>query len=350
MTSTTQTALSETDLVRVAQFLASSGAEIAGPLSAHLIAGGRSNLTYLIGDSVSKWVLRMPPRTGRTPSAHNVAREHQVTSALYGHGVPVARAVALCEDQSLIGSEFFVAEFVPGRTVQSREELDTLDDLTVAAIGDRLVRTLADLHRVDYVAAKLDAFGRPDGYAERQIRRWAGQWELVATGSPRVRSDAEKLSRKLAGAIPPQRTAAVVHGDFRIDNTLMQIEGPGVVTIRAVVDWELSTIGDPTADLAMMCAYRNPAFDLIVGARSAWTSQRLPGRDQLAADYEHAAGVSIADWDFHLALAYFKVAVIAAGIDHRARLGAASGPGFDTAAFSVPEFLAVGLDAIRGLS
>jgi aminoglycoside phosphotransferase (APT) family kinase protein len=349
MTSTTKTDLSETDLVRVAQFLASCGIETAGPLSANLIAGGRSNLTYLLGDSVSKWVLRMPPRTGRTPSAHNVAREHQVTSALYGYGVPVARAVALCADESLIGSEFFVAEFVPGRTVQSREELDTLDDLSVAAIGDRLVRTLADLHRVDYVAAKLEAFGRPDGYAERQIRRWAGQWELVASGNPGLQSDAAKLGRKLAGAIPPQRTAAVVHGDFRIDNTLMQIEGPGVVTIRAVVDWELSTIGDPTADLAMMCAYRNPAFDLIVGAPSAWTSQRLPGRDQLAAAYEHATGVSISHWDFHLALAYFKVAVIAAGIDHRARLGAAAGPGFDTAALSVPEFLSAGLNAIGGL-
>jgi aminoglycoside phosphotransferase (APT) family kinase protein len=144
-----------------------------------------------------------------------------------------------------------------------------------------------------------------------------------------------------------QRNSSILHGDYRIDNTILDLAIGRPPSIAAVVDWELSTIGDPIADVAMMCAYRHPVFDLIVGVPSAWTSPLLPGVADLATLYESAGGVTLADWDFHLALAYFKIAVIAAGIEHRRQSGAGLGLGFDTAGQSVPTYLDLGLKALR---
>ena len=333
-------------LAGVATLLRSAGVEVAAPLRATLIAGGRSNLTFRLEDGAHRWVLRMPPRAGRTPSAHDVVREHRVTSALGRSGVPVPPALVLEQDESVIGAPFTVAGWVEGRTVQSRSDLDALDDAVVTAVGDRLVETLAALHRVDHVAVGLERFGRPDGYAARQLRRWSGQWELVGDYDAPTRAAAAALEARLAAALPEQRAVGIVHGDYRIDNTLLRFNGDAP-EVAAVVDWELSTIGDPVADLAMMCAYRHPAFDLIMGNPSAWTSPRLPDAGSLAAAYEAAGGVKLVDWGLHRALAYYKVAVIAAGIDHRHRAGVGSGPGFDSAGRSVPEFLAAGLHALR---
>ena len=150
-----------------------------------------------------------------------------------------------------------------------------------------------------------------------------------------------EVTQLLTARVPAQRRVSVVHGDFRVDNCILAAQDLGLVV--AVVDWELSTIGDPTADVAMMAAYRHPAFDLIVEAPSAWASARLPIPDALAAAYEAVAGHSLADWPFHLALAHYKVAVIAAGIAHRARRGSGGGAGFDTAAAAVAPYLEAAL-------
>jgi aminoglycoside phosphotransferase (APT) family kinase protein len=337
--------LTHTELEGVAAALADAGADVAGPLTATLIAGGRSNLTFRLTDGASRWVLRTAPRAGRTPSAHDVAREFRVTRALAGTGVPVPPAVLLCEDEAVLGAPFAVAEFVDGECVQSRVDLDRLDEATLAACLDRLVETLAALHAVDHVAVGLGSLGRPDGYAARQVRRWSGQWELV--GEAALDPLAQEAGRLLAAAVPPQRAVGVVHGDFRIDNTILRLAGP--VEVAAVVDWELSTIGDPVADVALMCVYRHSALDLVLGAPSAWTSERLPGPDALAARYEDAGGVRLADWDFHLALGYYKLAVIAAGIDHRYRAGATTGSGFDTAGRAVEPLLRAALETGRQL-
>jgi aminoglycoside phosphotransferase (APT) family kinase protein len=272
-----------------------------------------------------------------------VAREFRVTSALGAVGVPVPPAVVLCEDDAVIGGPFAVAEFVDGTTVQTRTDLDLLDDATVAACVDRLVEVLAGLHAVDHVAAGLERFGRPDGYAERQVRRWSSQWEIV--GTPALSRAAAETAQLLSAAVPAQRAVGIVHGDFRIDNTILRLDGP--VRVGAVVDWELSTVGDPVADVALMCVYRHPALDLVLGAPSAWTSDRLPAAAELAARYEAAGGVQLAAWDFHLALGYFKLAVIAAGIDHRHRAGATHGPGFDTAGDAVAPLLEAAREAAR---
>jgi aminoglycoside phosphotransferase (APT) family kinase protein len=345
VTAVTSPVLTTAELATVRDFLLRSGVAVDGLLTARLIAGGRSNLTFALDDGSSRWVLRTPPRVGLTPSAHDVAREFRVTKALQGTAVAVAPAVALCEDPSLIGGPFAVAEFVEGRCVQTRAELDSLPDAVVDAAVLRLVETLAALHRVDHVAIGLESFGRPVGYAARQLRRWSGQWPLVAPGDSETDAMADVLARVLSARLPEQRAVSVVHGDFRIDNALLRFPDDDV-EVAAVVDWELATIGDPVADVALMSVYRHPALDHILGAPSAWTSDRIPDAGRLAAAYESAGGVALADWDFHLALAFYKLAVIAAGIDHRYRAGAGSGPGFDSAARAVPELLDAGLEAV----
>ncbi|MGW5974932.1 phosphotransferase family protein [Streptomyces sp. NPDC055186] len=340
--SSVTTELSRAELDAVARHMAEAGTNPTGPLEASLITGGRSNLTYVLSDGTSRWVLRMPPRAGRTPSAHDVAREFRVTSGLRGSGVPVARPVVLCEDESVLGGAFTVVDHVDGRSVQSRDDLAALGDSQLAHVMASLTETLAALHRVDHVAAGLGRFGRPDAYAQRQLHRWRGQWELVAPEDDEVRAAAAELERRLAAAVPEQRSTGIVHGDYRIDNTIL--EYGHLPEVAAVVDWELSTIGDPVADVAMMCAYRDEALDLILGAPSAWTSDRLPDAPALAAAYERAGGVPLDHWDFHLALAYYKIGAIAAGIEHRRRAGVGSGPGFATAGRAVPRLMAAGLE------
>jgi aminoglycoside phosphotransferase (APT) family kinase protein len=328
--------LTPTELSAVATAMANAGVETAEDLTATLISGGRSNLTYVLADGRSRWILRTPPRVGRTPTAHDVAREHQVTAALASTPVPVAEAVLIHEDHRALGVPFSVSAYVDGCAFRTQEDLAALKDAELAAVVDSMIGALAALHRVDHIAAGLESFGRADGYAARQLRRWKGQWDIV--GPPALHSLASEVVNQLERDLPEQRRTAIVHGDFRLDNTLVADDGPAA-HVAAVVDWELSTIGDPVADVAMMCAYRDPAFDLIVGAPSSWTSDRLAGPDDLAAAYEIAVGRNLEHWEFHYALAFYKVAVIAAGIDHRRRAGSGSGVGFDTAGESVPRFL-----------
>lgn len=340
--------LTAAELAAVAGVMATADVPTTGELHAKLLTAGRSNLTYKLWDDAdAAWVMRTPPRVGRTPSAHDVAREYRVTKGLATAGVPVPQAVLAHDDEQLIGVPFAIAGFVEGATVQSRAQFEALGPELRASSLEALFGALAALHRVDHVAAGLERFGRPDGYAARQTKRWAGQWEIVGEAFPdAVRADAQRLAVGLADRLPTleQRSTGVVHGDYRIDNTLLRLDAEaGTAEVAAIVDWELSTIGDPVADVAMMCVYRHPVFDLTLGGSSAWASDLMPDVDALAAGYERHGGVPLDSWEFHLALGYFKIAVIAAGIDHRHRAGASHGEGFDTAGESVGPFLAEGL-------
>jgi aminoglycoside phosphotransferase (APT) family kinase protein len=326
------------DLPAIGAFLESRGLAVRGDLSARLIEGGRSNLTFVVSDSHQSWVVRRPPLGENTPSAHDVAREFRVTRALEETDVPVARTVALCEDPRVIGSDFTVVEFVDGTAIRTESELEKLDDTEALACVRGLVSALSALHRVDHRGIGLEKFGRPHGYAARQLRRWSGQWALVSTEHSPA---AELLLGRLSDSIPEQRYSTIVHGDFRIDNTLLAPHNPGEV--KAIVDWELSTIGDPVADVALMCAYRNPGLNLILGTTAAWTSARLPSVEALAGLYEDVGEIRLEHWDFYLALAYYKLAVIAQGINYRYRAGATVGQGFDTAGDSVAAYLDEGL-------
>jgi aminoglycoside phosphotransferase (APT) family kinase protein len=347
MTEPATATLAAHQLAAVAAALELAGVPVKSGLAASQIAGGRSNLTFLITDTVSRWVLRMPPVAGRTPSAHDVAREWRITAALESTDVPVARAVALGDDPAL-GGAFAVWEFVPGHTLQTHADLDPLPDPVIEQISRQLMAVLARLHAVDPIPVGLERLGRPDGYAERQLRRWSAQWEHHAADDTAfdrpTRIAARELLERLRLRLPAQQRSSLVHGDFRIDNTLLDLDGQGGPQVAAVVDWELSTLGDPVADLAMTVAYGHPAFDLIQGRPAAATSSRVPAAAAMATMYEDAGGVALVDWESHLALAHYKIAMIAAGIDHRYRSGGAVGDGFDTAGAAVLPFIEQGLE------
>ncbi|MEB3070752.1 phosphotransferase family protein [[Mycobacterium] vasticus] len=329
------------DPAALRQFLIAHDVPVRGELAVELIAGGRSNLTFRVSDDASAWIVRRPPLGGLTPSAHDVGREYAVTRGLYGSGVPIAQPIAFDADGTVCGAPLTVTEFVAGRVFRHTDDLAVLSDADLAANASALVRALVDLHAVDYRAAGLESFGRPDGFLERQVRLWARQWELVKT---RENSDVCRLAAALAEAIPQASPPSVVHGDFRIDNTICDAEQAEL--IRAVVDWELSTVGDPLTDIALMCVYRSPAFDLVFGHPAAWTSPRLPSADALAEQYARLSGRDLGDWNFYLALANFKIGVIAEGITHRAQHGAKDVHNAGEAAQAAPEFIAAARKAL----
>ncbi len=326
------------DRDRLRRLLIDNGVEPAGELAIDLISGGKSNLTYTVTDGVTTWVARRPPTGGLTPSAHDMGREWAVTSALQSTSVPVARTVAFDADGSTIGAPCTVVEFVDGRVVRTAADLDAYSDDEVARNLDALVQTLADLHAVDYREVGLGEFGRPAGFAARQVKLWARQWGHVKT---RELPDVERLVDALAARVPEQARESVVHGDFRVDNTIIDADDPA--RIAAVVDWEMSTLGDPLTDVALMCVYRTGAFDQVLGFSAAWTSDRYASVDEIAQKYSTATGSDLGDWDFYLGLANLKLGVIAEGITYRALSGASSGDGAEKAAEATATFIAEGL-------
>jgi aminoglycoside phosphotransferase (APT) family kinase protein len=338
------------DLVALDGYLHSVGIGRDGQLHAQLISGGRSNLTFLVHDDSSKWVLRRPPLHGLTPSAHDMAREYRVVAALVDTQVPVARAVALCNDDSVLGAPFQMVEYVAGRVVRTRTELEALealgDEQVIDGCVDALIRVLADLHAVDPSAVGLADFGKPTGYLERQVHRWGSQWELVRLPDDDRDADVQRLRSALRESIPQQSRTSIVHGDYRIDNTILDAHDPRQV--RAVVDWELSTLGDPLSDAALMCVYRDPSLDLIINAHTAWTSPLLPGADELAHRYSSVSGQPLAHWNFYMSLAFFKLAIIAAGIDFRSRMsGHPAADASDRVRDTVAPLIARGLTQLR---
>ena len=340
------TSLEGLDLDALDRHLRSVGIPRTGELRADLISGGRSNLTFLVFDDASKWVLRRPPLHGLTPSAHDMAREYKVVAALQDTPVPVARAVTMCNDDSALGAPFQMVEYVAGRVVRHDDELEKLGDKAlISDCVDALIRVLADLHAVDPDAVGLGDFGKPTGYLERQVRRWGGQWELVRRENDPSDADVKRLHSALAEAIPPQSRSSIVHGDYRIDNTIL--DSQDATNVVAVLDWEMSTLGDPLSDAALMCVYRHPMFN-IIHAASAWASPLMPEVDELANRYSQAAGKSLDNWDFYMALGYFKVSIIAAGIAFRARMGGGVAANTDMVDQAVGPLIAEGLRLIAG--
>ncbi|MDL9946390.1 phosphotransferase family protein [Gordonia sp. ABSL11-1] len=330
------------DAALLRRFLVERDVPVVGDLRIDLISGGKSNLTFSVRDDESHWVVRRPPTSGLTPSAHDMNREWAVTSALQSTDVPVAPTVAIDSDGEVLGAPFTVVGFVGGQVIRTADDLKTLSDNDVERNLDGLVETLARLHEVDHVAVGLGEFGRPDGFAARQVKLWARQWGHVKT---RELDDVDRLVTALSERIPTDTRNTIVHGDYRVDNTIISADDAGVV--RAVVDWEMSTLGDPLTDIALMCVYRRPGFDRVVGFEAAWTSDRYPSADEIAQRYATRSGRDLGDWDFYLALANLKLGVIAEGITHRARAGAAS-EGAETAAEATAEFIAAGLGQLSG--
>jgi aminoglycoside phosphotransferase (APT) family kinase protein len=339
------TSLEGLDLDALDRHLTEVGIARSGQLRGELISGGRSNLTFLVSDDASRWVLRRPPLHGLTPSAHDMAREYKVVAALQDTPVPVAHAVTMRNDDSVGGAPFQMVEYVGGRVVRHADELEALGDKeSISACVDALIKVLADLHAVDPEAVGLGDFGKPTGYLERQVRRWGSQWELVQRENDPFDNDVRRLHSALAEAIPTQSRTAIVHGDYRIDNTILDYED--ATRVRAVLDWEMSTLGDPISDAALMCVYRHRLFN-VIHSSSAWASPLMPDADELAHRYSLAAEQSLDNWGFYMALGYFKVAIIAAGIAFRARMGGGVAVDTDRVDEAVGPLMAEGLSALK---
>ncbi|CUU56923.1 Predicted kinase, aminoglycoside phosphotransferase (APT) family [Parafrankia irregularis] len=330
------------DLPALERFFAERVPGFTGELTATLLAGGRSNLTYLLTDGQGRWVLRRPPLGGLTPSAHDVLREHRVVEALSDSEVPVARAIAH-DSGAVIGAPFSLVEHVAGPVIRTEEQLHALAQDDIDRCAHALVDVLARLHALAPEKVGLGDFGRPQGYVGRQIRRWYDQWQRVHT---RDLPDIDALHAGLAEAQPAEGDASIVHGDFRIDNVILAPEDPG--TIRAVVDWEMSTLGDPLADLGVHIVYSDPAFAHVLAGSAASTSPRLPGTEATARRYAETTGRDLSDFPFYLALGYFKVAVIAEGIYARFLAGVTRGDGFEGAGAATAPLAAAGLRALSG--
>ena len=327
------------DLPALRRYFADHVPGSAGEPRVELIAGGKSNLTYLVTEGGARWVLRRPPLGPLTPTAHDMAREFHVVAALWDSDVPVAQAIALCADTGVLGVPFAVVSYVDGKTLRDGSDAATLTTEDARRCAEGLADTLAALHSVDYAEIGLTDFGRPNGYLDRQVRRWRGQWDRVAT---RELSQLETLHTRLAAAVPAQSASSVVHGDYRLDNTILDRTDPG--RILAVVDWEMATLGDPLADLGLLQTYWDPVSEPVLGVRHAPSANAgFPTADGLAERYARASGRDIGDLRFYRALGYFKLAVIAEGIHQRYLAGGTVGEGFDTVGTAVPALLDAGL-------
>jgi aminoglycoside phosphotransferase (APT) family kinase protein len=287
------------------------------PLSLDRISGGRSNLTYGVTDSGGRrWALRRPPLGRRLASAHDMAREHRILAALAPTDVPVPPVVALCEDESVNGAPFYVMEFVDGPILRTRQEAEAaFEEPDREAIGERVVDTLVAIHAVEPERVGLGELGKKEDYVARQLHRWQGQWEKSKTREVPLVDD---VHDRLARRIPEQGPATIVHGDYRLDNMILSPAGE----IAAVVDWELCTLGDPLADVGMLLMYwSEPGDELMPLFDPPTTAAGFPKRDIVRSRYAELSGRDLAEIDFYVALACWKLAIILEGVFSRYAAG-----------------------------
>jgi aminoglycoside phosphotransferase (APT) family kinase protein len=314
---------------------------IRPPLEAALITGGRSNLTYDVRDSGGReLIVRRPPLGHVLATAHDMAREHRVITALENTVVPVPHPHVLCTDPQVIGAPFFVMDKVAGVALRERAELELLGAERVRGICQRMITTLASLHAIDPVQAGLADFGRAEGYLGRQVSRWRRQLDQSRS---RDLPGLDELYRRLADAVPEESGTAIVHGDYRLDNLLIDAGD----RIAAVLDWEMSTIGDPLVDIAVLAAYAQEATQSPYGSPdSAANAAGFPSPAELVEAYVRLSGGAVNDFGFYLGLAFFKIAGILEGIYFRYVAGQTVGEGFADVGARVPWLIEAGLAAI----
>jgi aminoglycoside phosphotransferase (APT) family kinase protein len=313
----------------------------SGPLSATMFAGGRSNLTYAVTDGTERWVLRRPPLGHVLPTAHDMVREHRVLDALSAAGFPAPRPVLLCTDADVIGAPFYLMEHVDGAIYRDVAVLEAMGPEAMRTLVLSLVDTLADLHALDPAGIGLADFGRPEGFNSRQVRRWKKQ--LDASRSREV-PGIEELHARLAADIP-EGAGAVVHGDYRLDNVLI---GPRL-GINAVLDWEMSTLGDPLSDVALMLVYAGrPLLSKDGKPRSSISVPGHPSLSEMAGRYAERSGRDVSDLHWYVGFAAFKLAVILEGVHYRYVQGQTVGEGFDTVGAMVAPLVAQGHESLDG--
>jgi aminoglycoside phosphotransferase (APT) family kinase protein len=286
------------------------------PLAFERISGGRSNLTYTVTDAAGgRWALRRPPLGKRLASAHDMGREHRIISALRGT-VPVARAVGLCEDESVNGAPFYVMDWVEGPVLRSKADAELFPDHDDRrAIGERVVDALVAIHSVDPDQVGLGELAKKEDYVARQLRRWQGQWEQSRTRELDLVAD---VHDRLVARIPDQGPAAIVHGDYRLDNMILTPSGE----VAAVVDWELCTLGDPLADVGLLLVYWGEEHDALSPLpEPPTTAPGFPRRADVRELYAERSGRDLSEIDFYVALGLWKLAIVLEGVFARFRAG-----------------------------
>ncbi|CAN5528198.1 phosphotransferase family protein [soil metagenome] len=316
---------------------------VPGTLEASLVAGGRSNLTYRLDTGGAPLILRRPPLGHVLETAHDMGREYQVMAALQPTGYPVPEMICRVEDTDVLGAPFYIMKLVDGAIFRQDDDLARLDAADAQALAFGFIDALADLHLIDYRAVGLEAFGRPDGYLERQVRRWVRQQE---SDTSRDIDGFAELGRRLSENVPPTTRSTIVHGDFRLDNAIIDATDPGKVV--AILDWEMSTLGDPLSDLGLFYLYWQGWSGLdnpIAGTPADLAG--YPSWETLAARYAERTGIELQNFSWYRAFAIFKFTVICEGIHYRYSQGLTVGPGFDRIGQLVPPLIQRGL-AILG--
>ncbi len=307
------------DTDRLLAYLEATVAEFHGPLEVHQFAGGQSNPTYYLESSTGRYVLRRKPPGKLLPSAHAVDREYRVLHALRDSDVPVARVHALCEDDSIIGTPFYVMDYVEGRVLRDPLLPDTAPEER-RAIYLEMVDVLGRLHRVDPDAVGLGDFGKKGDYIARQLHRWTKQYRASET-QPIEAMD--RLIEWLPANIPEDDETTLVHGDYRLENSIFHPSEPRML---AVLDWELSTLGHPLADLAYNCMLYRLSPDAFGGfGETDLASLGIPTEKEYLAQYCRRTGrEGIDDWEYYMAFSVWRIAAILQGIAKRALDGTAS--------------------------
>jgi aminoglycoside phosphotransferase (APT) family kinase protein len=294
---------------------------VAPPLGFELIAGGHSNLTFKVTDTAGgAWVLRRPPLGHVLATAHDMGREHTIISALGPTDVPVAPAIGLCTDDAVNGAPFYVMDFVDGLVVRDAAAAQSMSVEARRTAGTSIADTLARIHAVDPDAVGLGDLGKKEGYIARQLKRWYGQWNQSKTRElPLV----DQVHDELAARTPEQGPAAIVHGDYRLDNCMVD---PATGEVIAVLDWEICTLGDPLADVGLLMVYWTEATDEHPALLTAPTAvEGFPSRKELLDRYAEASGRDLSQIEFYTAFGYWKLACIVEGVYARYVGGAMGG-------------------------
>jgi aminoglycoside phosphotransferase (APT) family kinase protein len=304
----------------------------SGPLEAAPVGEGHSNVTYVIRRSGGAWVLRRPPRPPLPPSAHDVLREARLLTAVQDADVRTPDVIATCDDEGVIGAPFYVMELIEGHVMTAA--VPPALDGEEGRIGEQLIDALVEVHAVDWRACGLEGYGKPTGYLERQLRRFGGLWEHNRTRELPV---LDRVTAWLADHLPSSGEATIVHGDYRLGNTMFAPRAPA--RLVAIFDWELATIGDPLADVGYLVAtwsQHDDPEDALRGLSAATRRPGFPTRDELIARYEERSGRSMSDVRWYMTLALWKSAVFLEGSYKRRLAGTTEDEFFDRLEAGVP--------------
>ena len=310
----------------VSAWLVENIADATAPFRFELFAGGRSNLTFTVTDRTARrFVLRRPPMGAVLATAHDMAREHTIISAVGKSEVPVPRALGLCADDAVNGAPFYVMDFVEGVVLDSQDKAAAMSPDTRRAASEHLIDVLSDLHAVDIDEVGLGDLARREGYIERQVRRWSTQWEKSKT---RELPAIDEVAVRLASRIPTQQGVSIAHGDYRFGNCLTDVS---TGRIAAVLDWELCTLGDPLADVGYLGVYWSDPGDDQERANDPSGIDGFPTYDDLLARYATRTGRDLSDIDYYRAFSAWRLAVISEGVYARFLHGAMGSQALDSA-------------------